>query len=99
MKALVFVYGNVQGVNFRSYSVRLANELGLHGLVKNEVDGGVKLFIEGGEDAVNEFVELVKQRRSTSFFGMNVERVVVHKEGERGFKPAWRRYSGFEVDY
>lgn len=99
MKALVFVRGNVQGVNFRSYSVRLANELGLQGLVKNEVDGSVKLFLEGGEKAINEFLEGIKQRKSTSFFGMHVERVVAHKEGEKGFQPAWRAYAGFEVDY
>ncbi len=99
MKVLAFVYGDVHGVNFRSYSRWLAGQLGLNGLVRNEVDGSVKLFLDGEEKKISEFIETVKKRKRTGFFGMHVEKVEVFHEGEKGFQPSWKQYSGFEIDF
>lgn len=43
------VYGKVQGVGFRYYTNKKANELGLNGFVKNKPDGSVYIEAEGDE--------------------------------------------------
>ncbi len=49
------VYGRVQGVNFRYYTVGKANELGLTGWVRNKWDGTVEVVAEGPSQALQEF--------------------------------------------
>ena len=49
------VFGTVQGVGFRPYVFRLARELGLAGFVLND-DRGVAFEVEGGAEAVEEFL-------------------------------------------
>ncbi|MFH1246857.1 MAG: acylphosphatase [Candidatus Micrarchaeota archaeon] len=99
MKAFVKVYGDVHGVGFRSYTARLAKELTLNGLVKNEVDGSVVVFLDGKKEKIEKFVEIVKSVKCTGFFGPQVDKISVFFEGEKSFKPAWKIYNGFEVDY
>ncbi len=98
MKALVLVYGDVHGVGFRSYAKRLAQQLNLAGLVRNEPQG-VKVFLDGDKTAIEKFIVTVQNIKSSGFFGPHVEKVEVHNEGEKRFQPAWRSYEGFEVDY
>jgi hydrogenase maturation protein HypF len=50
------VDGTVQGVGFRPYVFRLAEELGLDGFVAND-ERGVVLEVEGDPDAVERFLE------------------------------------------
>lgn len=50
------VRGLVQGVYFRHYTAKKANELGLHGWVRNLRDGKVELVCEGLEDKVEKMV-------------------------------------------
>lgn len=99
MKALVLVYGDVHGVGFRSYCQRLAQELGLKGLCRNEPNSCVRGFLDGEKTAIEKFVDTVKKIRSSGFFGPHVDKVLMFKEGENGFQPAWHAYSGFEIDY
>ncbi len=54
-RARVRVTGTVQGVGFRPYVYRLANELGLNGFVLNDAHG-VLLEVEGGDVGVGEFL-------------------------------------------
>jgi len=49
------VHGRVQGVNFRYYTVRTAQRLGLTGWVANRWDGTVETVAEGRREALNEF--------------------------------------------
>lgn len=49
------VHGRVQGVNFRYYTVRSAQQLGLTGWVANRWDGCVETIAEGAREALNEF--------------------------------------------
>jgi acylphosphatase len=51
-RAHVFISGRVQGVNFRWYTQRKAQELGLTGWVRNLWDGRVEAIFEGEEKAV-----------------------------------------------
>ena len=53
----VRVTGRVQGVGFRDWVRRQANELGLKGWVRNEPDGSVAGLIAGAEDKVAEMIQ------------------------------------------
>lgn len=49
--------GVVQGVGFRWFVERTANNFGLKGWVKNLYDGSVETYAEGDEGALNGFLE------------------------------------------
>lgn len=50
------VYGVVQGVSFRWFTMQEANRLGLVGWVRNERDGSVRLEAQGPATDVEELV-------------------------------------------
>jgi acylphosphatase len=50
------VFGRVQGVGFRYYTQKKANELEIAGFVKNKADGSVFIEAEGIEKTLNEFL-------------------------------------------
>jgi acylphosphatase len=52
----VFISGRVQGVFFREYTRRKAEELGVKGWVRNLSDGRVEAVFEGEDEAVDEIV-------------------------------------------
>ncbi|HLC38964.1 MAG TPA: acylphosphatase [Patescibacteria group bacterium] len=54
------ITGRVQGVFFRSYLKKHADNLHLAGWAKNEPSGSVLLEVQGEGDAVDEFLKLVK---------------------------------------
>ncbi|MEM1584691.1 MAG: acylphosphatase [Nitrososphaerota archaeon] len=61
MKAfLLRFYGRVQRVGFRRFVQEFAQDLGLSGYVKNERDGSVTVFVQGDDEAVAKFIEVVK---------------------------------------
>jgi len=51
------IYGKVQGVFFRVSTKEKADELGIHGTVRNENDGSVAIEAEGGDETVGKFIE------------------------------------------
>ena len=58
MKAIqARVSGQVQGVAFRWHAQERAQQLGVVGWVRNEVDGSVLVHAEGEDDAVDALVE------------------------------------------
>lgn len=61
------VKGFVQGVGFRFSTVRIANDLGVNGTVKNETDGSVSIEAEADERILYMFLSKVKS--SPSPFG------------------------------
>lgn len=50
------VFGRVQGVGFRYYAQKKAQELQLKGFVKNTPKGSVIIEAEGDEAALDEFI-------------------------------------------
>ena len=56
LRAHVFISGRVQGVNFRWYTQRKAEELDLTGWVRNLWDHRVEAVFEGNEEAVRQAV-------------------------------------------
>ena len=62
MKALhVGIQGKVQGVFFRESTRRRAEELGLRGWVKNNVDGGVEALFVGTESECEQALAYVHE--------------------------------------
>ena len=55
------ITGRVQMVMFRDFAKRKARGLGLVGFVENNADGSVKIVAEGGEEALRQFVGLLRE--------------------------------------
>jgi acylphosphatase len=99
IKARILVKGRVQGVGFRWTAAELARELELKGLVRNIRSGQVEIFCEGPQDKIEHLVkEMRAQNVGFKGWGVKVDEVTVSKEGEPGYRQAWRKYSGFEID-
>jgi acylphosphatase len=54
---IIIVEGKVQGVWFRVSTRKIAEELNLHGFVKNEPDGFVYIELTGDDQPVMKFIE------------------------------------------
>ena len=55
------VKGRVQGVGFRAWACRKANELDLSGWVRNRSNGSVEILAEGPNDKIDMFLGLCKK--------------------------------------
>lgn len=55
------IAGRVQGVGFRWGTLRLAQELGLNGFVKNLSDGTVYVEVQGPKQIVAKFIDRLSQ--------------------------------------
>jgi acylphosphatase len=60
------VRGRVQGVNFRAATVRTAALLGLHGWVRNRLDGSVETVAEGTHLELERFVDFLHRGPSSA---------------------------------
>lgn len=54
------VTGKVQGVYFRQFCKEVADEWGIRGTVKNEMDGSVRLFATGTPEQLKELLSRCK---------------------------------------
>lgn len=81
--------GHVQGVGFRVFAIRKANELGVDGWVRNLRDGSVEVIAEGRRTDLDKLLTALR-RGPTSASVTNV-------------KPEWRNatgeFDGFNVKY
>lgn len=75
MRARFVISGIVQGVGFRSFVRRNAEDLGLKGFVRNTEDA-VEVVAEGPEEKIKELHELLKKGPS----GSRVDNVFVNYE-------------------
>ena len=68
------VSGMVQGVGYRYFCYRKANDLGITGWVKNQPNGSVLILAEGDRSAIEAFiVELKMGPAASSVSDVNVE--------------------------
>jgi len=81
------VYGHVQGVFFRDFITRHAQELGLTGYARNLRSGEVEVYAEGERARLEQLVERLKRGPP----GARVDRVVTEYSATTG------RYSDFKV--
>jgi hydrogenase maturation protein HypF len=80
----VRVHGTVQGVGFRPYVYRLADELGLAGWVLNDARG-VLLEVEGGPQRVDAFLDRLTPDAPPLAIVERVETSALAPLGERSF--------------
>lgn len=55
------IFGRVQGVGFRAYTLRVADQLDLRGWVRNRPDGAVETVAQGTSASLERFTEMLKQ--------------------------------------
>jgi len=82
------ISGRVQGVGFRYFAERVANQLGIHGYVKNLDTGSVEVYAIGDENALEQFKRhLAEGPRSARVSGIDESEETVSEE-----------YSRFEIE-
>ena len=67
-----FVFGEVQGVGFRFFTLQEAGKIGLNGTVRNRIDGSVEVIAQGSDVQLETMAAWLKHGPKTS----EVERVV-----------------------
>lgn len=60
MKAVITITGLVQGVGYRFFCVRQAQQHNIRGYVQNLGNGDVQVVAEGGRGVINDFVKRLK---------------------------------------
>ena len=85
----VKVFGRVQGVGFRFFTLLKAQKLGLKGYVKNEWDGSVEVIAEGEEEQIKELLYYLTNGSPFS----HVEKIT------QIILPSSKEFTRFEVRY
>ncbi len=67
-----FVFGRVQGVGFRFFTLQEAKQIGVTGYVKNREDGSVAVVAQGSEAQIQQLRLWISKGPRTS----QVERVI-----------------------
>ena len=80
----VRIYGRVQGVFFRQWSIGHARTLGVNGWVRNLSDGAVEAVFEGDDPQVESMVEWCREGPRGADV-QNVDVAWVEPQGEAGF--------------
>jgi acylphosphatase len=83
------VHGRVQGVGFRYSAIREARRLGLSGSVSNRGDGGVEVYAEGENGALEKLLAWLRKGPP----GAHVTDIDLD---ERPFSGTWK---GFDVEF
>lgn len=82
--------GRVQGVGYRYFVSECAHATGVHGWVKNEPDGTVRIVAESSPAALDDFIRLAYARNDPV---IRVDEITTKKEtatGEfHGFRVSW----------
>ncbi|MEW6200752.1 MAG: acylphosphatase [bacterium] len=60
------VRGMVQGVGFRYFVERVANQIGVKGYVRNVPDGTVEVVASGSDEQLRELVDRIKEGPSVA---------------------------------
>ncbi len=82
------ISGRVQGVGFRFFAERVANQLGIRGYVKNRWDGAVEVYAIGDAASLEEFQRhLAQGPRSAHVTGI-----------EESDEPVRKEYSTFMIE-
>lgn len=65
-KVTLIVTGRVQGVGFRYMTKMVADQIGIFGLVRNEMDGSVYIEANGDPQKVDAFIEEIRKSPTPS---------------------------------
>jgi acylphosphatase len=78
------VQGRVQGVGYRYFVLRHAEELGIAGYAKNQADGTVEVVAEGADEALKQLEQRLNEGPSFAHVS-GVEREAIAERGASGF--------------
>lgn len=99
-KVRLIVYGNVQGVGYRSRVRQEGMRNGLNGYVKNLYDGTVEVFCEGPKENIDSLIKAIDIKgKPEDPLSINVKEIKTYWEGQEGYKAPRKRYKGFHVEY
>ena len=59
----ILISGTVQGVGFRPFIYRIANESNLYGYIQNKADGIVEICVQGKQRNIDLFIKKIKEER------------------------------------
>jgi len=101
IKARLVVEGNVQGVSYRALVKQIARRLAIKGLVRNLEERGVEIFCESSNESVlQNFVKMIDKKGDIKEpFSLNVEKINIYREGEKGYVNPPAQFKTFDVDY
>ncbi|HOK40343.1 MAG TPA: acylphosphatase [bacterium] len=85
---LIKVFGEVQGVGFRYFTVNVAKQLGVTGTVKNLFNGNVEIKARAEESVLNEFIKYIQKGPMLA----RVEKLDIQEINEQDF-------DGFKIRY
>lgn len=78
------VQGRVQGVGYRYFVLRQAEQLGVAGFARNRPDGTVEVVAEGSDEALRDLE--ARLREGPAFASVTgVDRAVITARGDQGF--------------
>ena len=83
----IFIKGRVQGVSFRYFTFKQAQNLNIRGLVRNNPNGNVEAFAQGDKTNLELFIEILQQ--GTSFYRVDDMKLI--------WEHAERDYSDFPL--
>jgi acylphosphatase len=83
LKKHIFISGRVQGVGFRHFTRKNAENLGVTGWVKNLSDGRVEAVFQGSEEQIEELIQRCKKGPVASYV-QNIE--IEKNSGEEDYK-------------
>jgi len=83
------IYGVVQGVGFRYFTLRKAREYGVNGYVRNMPDGSVEAYATGNREILEQFLADL----TTGPSGSVVDRVEVD------WSTAAKKYDTFNITF
>jgi acylphosphatase len=96
----IVVDGVVQGVGYGALVKQVARQFGLKGLVRNLEDTKVEIFCKGQENNIREFLRQIDRKiEGKDILGTNVTGIECYWEGQSNYRPAWKEYAEFEIDY
>ncbi|CAI9637843.1 acylphosphatase family protein [Alternaria burnsii] len=79
------VEGQVQGVNFRSFTQKQAKSIGVTGFVTNASDGSVQGEAQGSDDKINEFIQHLNKGPSAASVSKVDHSEISSRDGESSF--------------
>lgn len=85
----IHVSGRVQGVGYRAFVVRQAEELGIKGWTRNLANGDVQTLAEGNKETLEQFLSRLLE-------GPRYAEVMRHKAF---YSEATGEFTGFSVRY
>ena len=83
------VKGQVQGVGYRYFAIRRAEDLGLVGYAKNLPNGDVEVVAEGNEEDLGKFIVALQRGPSSAFV----------REVKVDWMPATGEFGRFDARY